>query len=244
MVSKILCVSDTHTGGRYSVSSEYNGKLQRWFFKQWEYMCDDVGKVDAVFHLGDVCEGVDKHNDGAGTWESDMLRQAEDAKTLLEMIHTKKYWIVDGSPYHTNKNMSADGVVSKLVNGNFDIEHLVSIEDTHIHLRHFTPFSELPHASGNGLGKDMMWASLCVGQYGAIDLLVRGHVHRYELKGNAARTSFSVPCWKGRDEYIKRKSLSVTDCGYVVLEVSGKNYSYDLHPIHVPKEFLISETRL
>src|SRR5574343_185857 len=112
---RILCVSDTHVGGKYSISSEHSGEIQQFYYRKWCDMVDEVGRVDALFHLGDVCEGVDKKNDGSGAWETDLLAQAEDAKTLLGMVRTNKYYIADGTPYHTNKNMSADGVVAKLL---------------------------------------------------------------------------------------------------------------------------------
>ena len=241
---RILCVSDTHVGGKYSISSEHSGEIQQYYYRKWCDMVDEVGRVDALFHLGDVCEGVDKKNDGSGAWETDLLAQAEDAKTLLGMVRTDKYYIADGTPYHTNKNMSADGVVAKLLGGTFDIDHIVKCEKVRVHIRHFTPFSEMPNNSGNGLGKDLTWARIHKDKYGEIKLMLRGHVHDIELKGNGECIALAVPCWKGRDEYIRRKSMGVPDNGYVVLHIDGSSFSYDIHKFDLPKYLIMNESKL
>jgi hypothetical protein len=63
--------------------------------------------------------------------------------------------------------------------------------------------------------------------FGKFDILLFGHAHYYFEVGSTHTRAFALPCWKGRDSFIERRSLGYSPhCGYVVLEFEDGKYSW------------------
>lgn len=240
-MSRILCVGDTHCGNLNAVSSAPINDTQEFLLNMWETMCAKVGHVDTVLCNGDMIDGPNKKEDGQDLISTDIIDQATDAKTLLQLIDADRYIFTNGSPYHTT-NQSGDKMTCKLIGGEWGNEHAAINEDEiRVHLRHKVGYSSDKKSRATPLMKDILTAELTSPIYGDYQVLVRGHTHRYVFAGTYQNLAFTTPCWKGLDKFMGSNSADVPDCGYVVIDTDGPEYTWSSSIFHLPKEYVIDE---
>ena len=235
----VLVVGDLHVGSNVSVMPDevYLGEaerknrissnhLQKFIYKQWVDMVETVGKVDACIVLGDSVEGPNRKSKGIGLWTSDISEQVRVAANLLDMVKTKKYIGVQGSFYHVEDNLSSDKAVINSLKGDFNDECVVVSGKTRIHCSHAVGVSSSSTAyRPTPIAREMMLATINKEEYGKYDLILRGHAHYYVEVRFGSSKGVICPCWKGRDEYVARKTLAfLPHLGYVLLKGT------DVHP--------------
>jgi len=235
----VLVVGDLHVGSNVSVMPDevYLGEaerknrissnhLQKFIYKQWVDMVETVGKVDACIVLGDSVEGPNRKSKGIGLWTSDISEQVRVAANLLDMVKTKKYIGVQGSFYHVEDNLSSDKAVINSLKGDFNDECVVVSGKTRIHCSHAVGVSSSSTAyRPTPIAREMMLATINKEEYGKYDLILRGHAHYYVEVRFGSSKGVICPCWKGRDEFVARKTLAfLPHLGYVLLKGT------DVHP--------------
>ncbi len=241
---KVLTISDLHVGdntalmppeveveggGRYS----YN-PIQKEIWKHWEKMLDDVGKVDVLVVNGECCEGYHSKSYGKGCWTTDISLQIATVTELLKMIKVRDTRIItQGSLYHSYENMSSDEAVAKSLGAEFDDDMKLTFKEykKSFHFMHKVGVSSSVWMyRSTPLAREMLLAELEKDVYGNIDVIVRGHAHYYWENNSGSHIGVILPCWKGRDVYVKRKSLAYTPTphlGYVLFEVSKDGINVD-----------------
>jgi hypothetical protein len=200
-----------------------SNNIQKKIFTKWEEMIDDVGRVDAVVNLGDTCDGTNRHSQGTGLWTTDIDLQMEVAKNLLSMIKTNNYLGVQGSYYHVGDNSSSDHSIISSLGGSFGDELALVSEGKRIHISHDVGVSSSGFAyRTTPIAQQMMLATLGE-EYGKFNLLLRGHAHYFVHVAFANSQGVICPCWKGRDEYVARKSLAYNPhLGYVIVHIKDR----------------------
>jgi len=235
----VLVVGDLHVGSNVSVMPDevYLGEaerknrissnhLQKFIYKQWVDMVETVGKVDACIVLGDSVEGPNRKSKGIGLWTSDISEQVRVAANLLDMVKTRKYIGVQGSFYHVEDNLSSDKAVINSLKGDFNDECVVVSGKTRIHCSHAVGVSSSSTAyRPTPIAREMMLATINKEEYGKYDLILRGHAHYYVEVRFGSSKGIICPCWKGRDEFVARKTLAfLPHLGYILLKGT------DVHP--------------
>ena len=230
---KILVVSDLHVGSKVSIMPDEvnlgeaerkntirSNPLQKFIYKQWEHMVDSVGKVDACIVLGDSVEGSNRKSKGSGLWTPDISDQVSVASSLLSMVKTTKYVGVQGSFYHVEDNTSSDKAVIDALGGTFGDELVVNSGKTRIHCSHAVGVSSSATAyRPTPIAREMMLATINKEEYGKYDLILRGHAHYYVEVRFGSSKGVICPCWKGRDEYVARKTLAfLPHLGYLLIK--------------------------
>lgn len=230
---KLLVVGDMHVGSNVSLmppevylgDAERRNKVscnpvQKYIYRQWEDMISSVGKVDACIMLGDAIEGANYKSKGLGLWTSDLNEQVKVASDLLGMVKTKKYIGVQGSMYHVGDNVSSDKAVLDNLDGVFGDELCVSTGKTRIHICHSIGVSSSATAyRPTPIAREMMLATINREEYGKYDIILRGHAHYYVEVRFGATKGIICPCWKGRDEYVARKTLAwMPHLGYILID--------------------------
>jgi predicted phosphodiesterase len=197
--------------------------IQKKIFTRWECMVDDVGKVDAVINLGDTVDGTNRHSQGTGLWTTDINLQMEVAANLLSMVKTNKYLGVQGSYYHVGDNVSSDRAVIHTLGGTFGDELAIVSEGKRIHASHDVGVSSSGLAyRTTPIAQQLMVASLSK-EYGKFNVILRGHAHYFVHVAFTEQQGVICPCWKGRDEYVARKSLAfLPHLGYVILNIKDR----------------------
>ena len=248
MSKKILVVGDLHAGSEsaiapfeyrineHSEDREYTitaNKIQEKLYSKWNEMCDEVGKVDGLFLLGDLCDGQNYKGRGIGITHSDIGWQVDLAYDLIKEIDVARgnYYGVQGSAYHVENGNGLDwSVLKRLTQGAhskfvFGDEVIQDIEDIKIHARHVTSYSKVPELRKNALKRDIL-EYLNEGQsMGKVDLALRGHTHYYEhIDYKPYLFGAICPCWKGRDTFIAQKSVVSPDCGYLMVEINNGDF--------------------
>jgi hypothetical protein len=218
----------------------HQNKLQNLFYNEWLKMCGQ-GHFDAVFSLGDMCDGLNPAESGAGEWTNDIDCQVDTAVSLLGMIDTDKFYGIQGSPYHTKLNCSADQLIIEKLGGQFDDVMTVQVEGITFYLKHVVGVSKLMHTRATSMNRDMVNSELGSYTNGKIDVHLRGHAHYYcytELNFDTyVSRGMVLPCWKATDSFLKRGDLMVNDCGYVIATIDENNITFEPHLFKIPVEY-------
>jgi predicted phosphodiesterase len=230
---KVLVVGDLHVGSTVSIMPNEvsvgegqrknivrSNALQKFIYSQWERMVQTVGKVDACIVLGDSVEGSNRKSKGSGLWTSDINEQIRVAADLLSMVKTSKYIGVQGSMYHVEDNVSSDKAVIDSLGGTFGDELCVVSGKYRLHISHAVGVSSSATAyRPTPIAREMMLATINREEYGKYDLILRGHAHYYVEVRFGSSKGVICPCWKGRDEYVARKTLAfLPHLGYLLIK--------------------------
>ena len=255
-MERLLIVGDMHVGKKQAIMPDEvcidteelkrtisASPLQKRIFGKWEEMVDEVGKVDAVLTMGDICDGFNYRSHGTGLWTSDINLQVTVATELLSMIKTNKYLGVQGSFYHVGDNMSSDRSVVDHFGGVFGDELSINISKSRIHASHFVGVSSSGTAyRTTPIAREMMLAKINSDDYGDFDLILRGHAHYYVQAAFTRSKGVICPCWCGRDEFVARQTLAFNPhLGYVLVNVDGNDLSIDPHVFTLKNKELIKE---
>jgi len=205
-------------------------------------MVKDVGEVDACFVAGDLIDGNNKAEQSRGLVTANLYEQCKMAYELLSMVKTDTYYVVEGSGYHTGKEVSGDLMVSDMLKATYgDPDQVINVENIKIHLRHVADWSKDPAGRHTSTRKE---ANLSVMEGDEFNLFIRGHTHHFNFNGDLRNETLILPCWKAPDTFQRKKSLENTDIGYVVLTVEGKEYDYEPHLFRVPTTIWRTESTL
>jgi hypothetical protein len=263
---KGLLIADTHIGSFVSlmpksVIIKNVGKghtvilanpVQRKILRHWDKMCSE-GPYDFVVVNGDICEGPNYKQTGHGNWTNNIDVQIEVAVQLLKMIPCKKFYITQGSPYHTGENMSSDQAVAKLLYGaefGDELSIYIKKEDYRIHVMHKIGVSTNMAYRGTPLSKEMMVSSLEADKFSTngqgFNLICRAHSHYFWHNASSAKhQGISLPCWKGRDSFVARRTLAFCPhVGYIVTDIKNGAASFDVNLLKLRGKELIKECEI
>ncbi len=252
---RVLAVGDLHVGSyyglappRFAVKDEVRGQAitiiansaQRNLYGYWMDMCDTLcqeGRLDAVIVNGDVCEGQQYKQRGAGVWTTDIYQQADVAVDLLMEIDTECYYVTAGSGYHSKGSQGLPAVeeyiVSELIKRGrkavFAPEMVLEIGGKRVHIAHKVGVTSSTGFRTTAIAKEIMTLAQHAGedQYGPIDIVLRSHAHYFVSVKTENMVGVIIPGWKARDEFALM--IGGTWCphtGYVMLKWEGKEDSH------------------
>lgn len=237
MTKRILFLSDLHVGSRVSLlppattllADDNNHEMtihqspyQRWLWHDcWIDMLQRVGNVDAMVLLGDLVDGPNSGEMGAGLWTADMNQQITTAVDLLKMIPAKKIYGCQGSGYHVFNNISCDRLVTERLGGTFKISHFIQAENFIIHALHKQSGSgKGTSRKAHGIITEMQAAIENEDTYGHIDCIARAHKHYSIVMQLKGLWGIGVPSWKGVDRYARTDTLHYApEHGYVLMAI-------------------------
>jgi hypothetical protein len=205
-------------------------------------MLHNVGDVDILVLNGDLIEGPNKRGNGLGVWTTDIHAQAQCSATLIDMIRCKQIYVTQGSTYHTG-NPTGDKIVCDLIRGNWLGEwQFIEINNAlKVYLKHYGDYSSVPYSRCTGQRKQALIAR---SQGTDLDILINSHTHHFNFSGDSNDLSISVPCWKGIDEFIGKKSIEQPDNGYVLIKVDGPAFTWDYNLFTIPFQLYNKTTKI
>lgn len=246
----ILFVGDCHVGGLDAICppqvvieqtdhrrfgrkdkekvATYNANSdQLWLYNCWKTMVQEVGTVDLMVLNGDMCDGINRKSGGVGMWNTNIRVQAGAMIELAKMVHAKRVAGTLGSYYHVSNNMSSDEYVVDALGGVFRTELRFTADELRFNVSHEIGGSFAAwHTRYTALGRELQAAYLNTNTYRKYDAIVRSHVHYFTqaemTDGDRIKTAFTTPCWKLRDDYAKKRSMTLAPhIGYVLVRVRG-----------------------
>jgi len=216
--------------------------LQKFYFKEWRKMLKRVGPVDVCIANGDLVEGINRAEGGAGNWTNELDVQVDEAARLLKMIGAKQYYGTQGSPYHTGLNTSCDKLVLDKLDGIFKTDLYLTVNGIRFHCRHDIGYSGVPHGRATAPNRDLINTKLNSDLYGNVDISLYAHTHYSQGVMNYGQKAFIVPGWKARDGFVRRKSSNAFDNGYGLFRIDDDGYyTYDIYSFRPPQKYVIDD---
>jgi len=240
---KVLVLGDWHIGSNVGLmlpeyTDPYSGitiranQIQTFLFEKFCQMLNSIGEIDILILNGDIIEGPNKAEQGLGVWTTDIHAQATCAAALVDMIPCKKIYCTQGSTYHTG-NPTGDKIVSDLVGADWIGDwQFIKINNTiTIYLKHYGDFASLPYTRCTAQRKQ---AFIAKAQGTDVDIFINSHTHHFYASLDSNDTSISVPCWKGIDGYIGKRTIEQPDNGYVILNIDNSDYTWNYNIFKIP----------
>lgn len=206
-------------------------KVQKILHKHWIEMVKKVGKVDAVFNLGDNVDGSNWKNMSLGLWTPSVVLQARAAADLLSEINCEEHYMVHGSKYHVGGNVHSEEYTAMLLENIYgiDVTHgkelLVDLGDKkHEHKAHLLHKIGVSRSNWNyrptAISRELALAPYNKKELGNVQVVIRGHAHYSVMVRFPTLLGFVVPSWKLRDDFIADLGLSgVPRLGWDLMEV-------------------------
>lgn len=233
-------ISDLHVGSRYSIWPEYMetkegnpllpnpGQLD--FLKYWKEAQDffDKHNVTRIFDLSDAIDGKHIKDYGEGTMTPELEYQKTAYKILVTpMIRDRKYFVLSGSKYHE----SLDSKIHRQLADDLKGTYLGTIAN--VQIPETGTIFNLAHGNGGGAmyistkgdrEALMQLASQALNKIPKADVIVRGHLHRYNLVQLETQTCIQLPCWKAFEPnpiFIGNYGRFQSSIGVVVVGMEG-----------------------
>lgn len=231
---KVLMIADLHIGvndapapymDNIHVPTTIQHQLNNW----WDVMCED--SYDVVIVVGDVVDGIDRKGSGRDNWTTNVEVQCEAAAILLSKIKTKQYWMVRGTAYHVGDNPDYEKLVAQKIQTK--TKRTTVFEDAmigtvkvgpkpwRIQFSHKVGITGSKSRQGTSIMAQLEAAMLENEAFGGIDIILRGHGHRFYCGGIThnynLKYGLMLPGWKLTDGYVRvNMPLSIPDLGWVV----------------------------
>jgi len=199
--------------------------IQRKLYAEWIKMITEMTNIHTVIYLGEGADGIDKKSGGKYQWTSDLSVQASCAANLLDMIKfkdKKRFYVVQGSNYHVEANLSADEQLARYLNAEYGTDLLLDIGGIVFHVCHFIG------AAKSSLETEI---DLCLSypQNGHVDIIVRGHKHNFKYAGKRGVLALQLPSWKAKEDFSRRLGFKyMPQMGYVWVDIyDDGHYEWD-----------------
>lgn len=264
--SKVIVInSDIHTGSNYAVTSNYGpDKPTRYHLitrEHWLECIDLIGKHELQLINGEPINGINRKNNGAENYTSDIVAQLRHAIDAVKEWRYDKIIVTRGSGYHSSdggwtwfEELFAEmiGAVQDGENGAWtDEETAFMFAGKVFNACHHVPGSRWFHYSTTPLTREGMGVALNRTKYydtdqvKHIDAIIRSHRHHRHFTDIEHSLLLQTGCWQFRNQYMKRGGMGslfpTIGCSWFVIESNG-NISYhknDLADYKIPKKKLL-----
>lgn len=233
-MKRILVVSDLHCGHTCALtpSENHQSDISRFLYDKWKEMIKYVGPIDVLVVNGDSVEGPNVKDDGFGLITSDVHEQCKMVVELLRPFKDAQFIFTNGSKYHVGTNMNGDRIACMLLDGEwFGMQGTIDVEGVKINVRHSINYSSQPNSRATAQRGEQTIAAM---QDEDIDIFIRSHTHKFVYSGNERYLHITTPCWKGVDDFITKKSIEKTDCGWILITVDGSDFTWEHHIFRIP----------
>lgn len=243
---RLLLIGDMHIGSHASVmptdvvtrsgNEIAPNPLQVHLLQYWYDMLDELKEmngVDGIVNMSDTVDGMNFKQSGVPTWSPDVDLQCKVATDMISTIPVRRklYYCPYGSLYHTGANLnSEDYIKSMLMNLGYEciVDKDISIRfgGCFFHARHETTVGKSVWMyRATHIARELMLASMSREKLtdGLDDdgtghfCVLRGHTHQFINVNTPHTHGFVVPCWKARDDFIKKLTAESPTIGYIII---------------------------
>ena len=117
----------------------------------------------------------------------------------------------------------------------------VEIENLNFNVRHWLSTTRSTFMyQPTKIARDMMKLQTAYETLGEYDFVIRGHVHKYlYLDIDTEIVGITLPCWKGRDDYVKSTISDSASHGWVLMDTDGERFTKYNRAFKLKKEYSI-----
>lgn len=199
------------------------GPIQREVWKWFEAKATALGPVETLVVDGDAIDG--NRSSPTELITADRREQIRMAAAVIGVFQAKRVYIIRGTPRHVGdeedwETLLGDAVHAAKVGNHEWIERDGVIMD----IKHKVGNSTIPHGRGTPLGRAALWNALWAerGLQPRANILVRGHVHSYNVLSNADRTAMTAPCFQWWSKFGSLACEGTIDIGFLTFSLLGE----------------------
>lgn len=221
-------------------------KAQSALYEYWQdalQTCDEFG-VDTIMLVGDLIQGGNRKENGAGCLPVALDEQVEAAKQLLSTLCAGRTVLsVRGTPYHSSLDMDAERQVAKAVGAkkhDWVINGKIEGTSRTMNVAHGTSGAFVYRetaASREILFFDEAFAHGKLDQY---DLIVRGHNHIFLHLDKPGKHYLINPCWQTLTPSgysMKQYAKWQPDIGFSMVLIDQKDRMQVMHFLYPTPRF-------
>ena len=237
----IVALGDMHCGSRNAVCVPnfelsngdrlQHGEAQRALYDAWASVAKDWAEPDILIANGDLVEGQARKESGVPVWSTDMDDQIDCAAALIQMFKAKKYFLTEGTGYHTDQGgKSLEHWIGERIGAEkIGTKGSRAAQELFLKVGDFT-FHAAHHIScGQGwyrttpMARELVFALLNESHKHKVDVILRSHCHYFCGVEFTRQKGFTVPCWQGQTNYMRKKSAlgMIPDIGALRFIVQG-----------------------
>lgn len=263
--SKVIVINaDLHVGSDYAITSidgpDRQTKWQTVLREHWLESIDKIGRHELMLINGEPINGINKKNNGAENYTSDISEQRRHAVKAVKEWRFDDMIVTRGSGYHSSDGgwtwfeedfAEAIGAIKNGDNGDWtDEETAFRFAGKVFNATHHVPGSIWFHYSTTPLTREGMGLSLNRTKYydatvEHIDVVIRSHRHHRHLTDIEHSILAQTPCWQFRNRYMKRSGMGslypTLGCIWFIIESNGEMsyHKNDLPDYKIPKKTLL-----
>lgn len=263
--SKIVVMnSDLHVGSDYAITSiDGPDKPTKWQIVQrehWLESIDLVGKHELQVINGEPMNGINKKNNGAENYTSNVSTQRRHAVDAVKEWKFDHIIVTRGSGYHSSDGgwtwyeedfAQQIGAIKNGDNGDYtDEETAFRIGDKVFNCSHHVAGSIWFAYSTTSMTREGMGLSLNRTKYyddnvRHIDVVIRSHRHHRHMTDIGRTLLLQTGCWQFRNRYMKRSGMGALyptiGTSWFIVEPNGEisYHKNDLPDYKIPKKELV-----
>lgn len=262
----IVINSDIHTGSDYAITSidgpEKPTKYHLITREHWLESIDKVGRHELQIINGEPINGINKKNNGAENYTSDISVQRRHSIKAVKEWKFDDIIVTRGSGYHSSDGgwtwfeedfAEAIGAIPNGEDGQWtDEETSFWFAGKVFNCTHHVAGSRWFHYSTTPLTREGMGVALNKKKYydedvKHVDFIVRSHQHHRHLTDIEHSTLLQTGCWQFRNRYMKRNGMGqlypTIGCSWFIIEQNGNigYYKNDLPDWKIPKKELLRQ---
>jgi len=227
-IKRVLVLSDFHGGSITGLTpAKYFNQYSDAQKILWDFYTGAlkmVGPVDLCILVGDLIDGRGKK----GTRQhltTDLKEQIDIAIADIEIVKTKKYMFIRGTPFHVEDGMECEDLIASHFDSSIADENKVDVNGCIIHCKHTVGKSSTSYGSVTSLQSGAINALLsdCVTSDVIADIYIRGHVHEYICLERALYTVISTPSLQMKGLAYGRRYSGAYDVGVLWIDIVDKN---------------------
>jgi len=244
----IALIGDTHVGSEgavfpagYITNTGNEVRLNKAQAALYEYWLDAVKTcedfdVDTVLLMGDLIQGGNRKENGAGNIIASLDEQTDAAIQLLTPICTGRTVLsVRGTPYHSSIDMDAEKRVAKALGARthaWVINGKIEGTNKTINAMHGTSGALIYRETAAVREMLFFKEAMSDGKLGRADIIVRGHNHIYRHIDQPNHHYIINPCWQALtpSAYTMRNYAKwQPDIGMVIIFIDDKDRFSCMH---------------
>ena len=220
---RVVVLSDTHCGHRAGLTPpDWQTKFSHFYDQQvemWDWFKSTVEllKPDKLMFLGDAIDGKGLRSGGVEQITSSFEEQLKMFAIVLKTVNAKEISMVNGTPYHVGLDESFENFIRAMVNDDFSIKigghEFPTVHGLQFDLKHKIGSSSTPYGNFTPQAKAKLWNRLWADRGGQprADIIIRGHVHKFDYSGDDEYLAIVMPALQGWGSI-----FGVTQCEKVV----------------------------
>lgn len=233
-----LVISDSHCGHLVGLSMpEYHkpigeGERQEKYAAVrksiWEYFVEEIVEpfrpFDFLIFNGDATDGKGDRSGGTEHLTTDRVTQSRMAADIINYINAEKVFMVYGTHYHVNGPGGEDweDLVADMVGAKIGSHEWINVNGRIFDFKHKISSSTIPHGRLTALAREILWNRIWAarGLQPLADVLIRSHVHYYEMEEHQDCLGFITPALQGYgSKFGARECSGLVDIGGLIFDV-------------------------